>query len=279
MERIWRSLEDEGHNVLSCLEYDSRPHEEIMGLLQHNAHDIEMIVYIGALAEFHAKPVPSIDQIAEYGSIAPVVHICPDAGEAVWWPVLEAYKEAECFSLQVGIDGYKDTHAGVVPMLAPVDWRLFNPKPWNARSVDLGLVGSFKGTFATAILRYASAHHKARWVGNGTYEEIATFLCDCKMVVNVSLNSKEDGGHLTPLVSDIAASAACLVESKNDETKKWFTPETFYEYEDFKGVATALKLELPTERPQEKAEAFRAQFLNHALHPAFWEEVIERLHA
>lgn len=269
MERIWRSLDNEGHEVASCIKYDEMDHGAVMDVLYDSKP--ELIVYIGALAEFHAKPVPSIGHIHEYGSIAPVVHICPDAGEPVWWPVLEAYKEAKCFSLQVGIDGYKDAHGDVVPLLAPVDKRLFSPKPWNDRSVDLGLVGAFKGTFSTAILRYSSAHHKARWMGNGTYEEIATFLCDCKMVANVALNSKEDGAHITPLVSDIAAAGACLLESKNDETKKWFNSDTFYEYEDFKGVAALLKLELPSERPEKKASMLNRRFNDYK---PFWKSVI-----
>lgn len=272
MARIWRSLDAEGY-VVSTFKYDELPHEchsEIVDMLKAAAPDC--IVYIGAIEQYHKKPVPMIDVLKSFREIAPMVHICPDSAETVWRPLLEEYERQGCFDAQIGIDGYKAAPAGVVPCLAPVDFRLFKPKPWKERTTDFGFVGPYNGTFATAVLRYGSSHANAKWLREGSYDEVAAFLCDCKFVVNSAWDSTEQFGHVTPLVSDTAAAGACLIESMNDETSKWFDPkEDYYEYQDFKGVANIMKLELKEARAEAKAYSMHSKW--NMIAPDFWDDI------
>lgn len=276
MARIWRSLEADGHSVLT-FKYDELPHEchsEIVTMLRSGQPDL--IVFIGAIEKYHEKPVPTVDMLKRFHEIAPMVHICPDSVEGVWEPILEEYAKEGVFDAQIGIDGYKGAPAGVVPMLAPVSWPLFKPKPWAERTTDFGFVGPYTGTFATAILRYGSAHSNANWYKNPTEEQRAEFLCDCKFVVNSAWDSTETKGHVTPLVSDVAAAGACLVESMNDATAEWFDRKTdYYEYQDFKQIANIMKLELGQPRAEAKAYAMSKKWGMMA--PDFWDDIFFKI--
>lgn len=273
MTRIWGSLEADGHDV-STIKYDEYDQIRFDDMIQRvRADNPVLIVFIGALEEFHRRPVPNVDVLKRIHEIAPMVHLCPDSVEDVWQPVLENYAAAGCFDLQVGLDGWKQSSL-VLPMLCPVDFRLFkNPIPWTQRTIDFGFVGSYIGTFATTILRYGSAHHNARWLKEGTYEEIAAFLGNCKFVVNSAWDSTETKGHVKPLVSDVAAAGACLIESMNDTTAEWFDRKTdYYEYQDFKAVANIMKMEIGSERPAAKAYAMHKKW-NSSYGPDFWGDI------
>ena len=81
----------------------------------------DVIFYIGP----HRAPgIPRVSELRQLRGIAPLINFCSDAGDRPWHSVLSGYAEAECFDLQVGIDGCPNAPVDLV-VLTPVDFRAF----------------------------------------------------------------------------------------------------------------------------------------------------------
>ena len=65
----------------------------------------DLIFYIGGCAK---KGIPKINTFKLLKTKAPIIHLCCDAGDQPWWPLLEQYRGRECFTLQVTLDGRVD---------------------------------------------------------------------------------------------------------------------------------------------------------------------------
>lgn len=72
-------------------------------LILSRAQDIapELIFYVG-----YFNYGPAIQTLCALRKLAPMIHLCCDAGDGHYWvPMLNRYKEAKCFDLQVNLDG------------------------------------------------------------------------------------------------------------------------------------------------------------------------------
>ena len=101
-EKLWQSYINLGH-VTQVMRYDI-PGINMVEIAR--AYAPEVIIYIGAIGEFHfGLPVPTPDVLEAVGKIAPMIHLCSDAADPPWWPLLEIYKFRNIFAQQIAIDG------------------------------------------------------------------------------------------------------------------------------------------------------------------------------
>ena len=225
---MWRSLESTGWDVVAQ-RYDDRPyerHEELIAQAKHLNPDA--IVYLGALDEGpdRFRPVPSPAILRRLRDVAPSIFLCGDASDSAWWATLDVYCAEECFSRYVSIDGTE--RDGFTTKLTPVDPRPYAPKPWDERTVPVGYTGSNGGERAGPLGATGAASP-----GIVSHEEMARWLCNCKVVVNSPLNGTGNADHVKGRVVEAGFAGACLLERRNGATARWFTPGVDYiEYEN-----------------------------------------------
>jgi hypothetical protein len=282
-EKHWISLSCLGHQI-ETLQYDNLPHEQHDELVTR-AKEIapDLIVHIGALEQYHLKPVPVSSVLKKFRDIAPTMHLCSDASDYPWWPTLEEYDKTECFDIQVSIDGNYETPLanfknGVVK-LTPTDPSEFSPLPWEERSVIVGLTGGLGHHERAALIAYLTASPDVQWNRNTSYSDMCKFMCRSKISVNHSMNGTGDKFHVKGRVIETAWAGACLLERRNKHTEKWFKPGVDYlDYEDFKEAYKKIEwAKVNDSAIAEMADRFckRVQAEHHPA--AFWKDIFERV--
>ena len=239
-EKIWRSLEFLGQHEIVVEKYDDRPHERHRELVtKAKGLRPDAIIMMGAIELYHRKPVPKIDILAELNKIAPLIHIVSDAGDRFWWPFLEQYDQAGCFSVQVGIDGVNISPItkcknGIV-LLTPVDPRPYRPRIWSDRRVTCGMAGNrsfaaraqaIEMLLTTGNFSFFDAAHKR------SYREMAAFLSRCRLVFNHPMTGSGHGEHVKGRVLEAAWAKSCLLEKIGSPITSWFPKNHYKSYKD-----------------------------------------------
>lgn len=243
------SLECLGHEVY-VMRYDDRPHDRHVELVDEAlALRPDAIVYIGAIEQFHdCRPVLSVDNLKKLRDIAPTIHICGDASDFPWWPWLEKYEKADCFAVQVSIDGNFDTPLASFPngmvKLTPTSPKAFRIRSWQNRDIQAGFAGGLgHGERAGLVHYFAAMHSPVQWRPNfASYEELGDFMGRCKISVNHAMNGTGDKFHVKGRVVEAGFAVSCLLERANPHTAKWFKPGIEYvEYENVQHANEMLK--------------------------------------
>jgi Glycosyl transferases group 1 len=269
-EIFWRSLECVNGWKVTPHCYDGLPYERHHELIEFAKElDPDVIIKVGALDPIHRVPNP--DTLSHIKDVAPFVLLCGDVSDKSWWPVLDLYKVEGCFHLIVGMDGHE--YPGVISKLTPVDMRPYMQKPWEERSVFIGCNGG--SGWQNEIKQRLGAVTP----GVVPFNVMASFMCDCKVIVNEPKNGSGNCDHVKGRVIETGFAGACLLERKNDATARWFRPGIEYvEYADIAdGVA---KLQWLREHEDEAREIARCLHLrvNAEHHPiVFWGDVLARV--
>lgn len=282
-ENKYRSLQSIGHEVFTQ-QYDNRPHSQHHELVDTaKSWKPDFILFIGAIEQYHGRPVPQPDILRALNNVAPMVHMCDDAGDPPWWPMLEIYDREKCFSVQVNIDGALDTpiahFANGMTLLTPIDWRPFQPKPWNERKVRMSMVGglghSERKAMTEALMKKEILSFYEGPIGR-SYDEMAAIMCDSKITYNYGITGSTKSMHVKGRVVEAGFAGSVLLEKRGSPVDKWFVPgEDFLWFETPDEAAWILEntddLQL-----EQMARRFQGEVLeNH--HPAkFWERVLLR---
>src|ERR1700676_1416492 len=94
-------LTDLGHDIVK-LTYDGMTyaeHDQLPALVEEQNPD--WVLYVGALAEHHGKPVPFTAVLAQIGANRKLVHLAFDGAEAYWQHRLIDYYDNGRFALMV----------------------------------------------------------------------------------------------------------------------------------------------------------------------------------
>lgn len=277
----WQSLEAIGHEV-HVIQYDNRPHDLHLELVRGaEALKPDFIVHIGAIEQYHCRPVPRPDILKALRAVAPHIHICGDGADHPWWPLLEEYDREGCFDVQVSIDGNWETplssmNNGLV-MLTPIDPRPFVVKPWRDRTVKLGMVGGRGHTRRyDAVTALEGDGLLKVWSGLSSYGELAEKLCDCKAVFNHAATGTGDRLHVKGRVVEAGFAHAALFELAGSPTNLWFTAGLDYlEYDS----ATHLR-HLLSKVDDHALSMFSSRLFSRMVeehHPrVFWEKVLAK---
>lgn len=269
-EIMWRSLESIGWDV-TPQRYDDRPYERHGELIaQAKVLHPDLIVYLGAIDEGpeRSRPVPGTDILCRLRDVAPSVLLCGDASDSAWHSTLDTYQREGCFSVYVSIDG--TDREGFLTKLTPVDPRVYVPILWRNRSFNVGFTGHGGGERAGAIGATGAVSP-----GIVSHEEMARFLCDCRVVVNVPINGTGNADHVKGRVVEAGFAKALLLERRNAATARWFTAGVEYlEYENPDDARAKLDwIRSYDDEAQEIAKCLHARVVREH-HPAvFWRDV------
>lgn len=182
-----------------------------------------VIFYIGAHVGV-ALPKPAT--FRELRDMAPVIHLCSDAMDVPWHPMLEMYAAEKCFDLQVSIDGAR---------YAPVDLATItpvNPVPFVrvVRDIRCGFSGTVGGPRGD-IIRALGDSIRLRDRG-GAYSTHGWFMSRCKMVLNVSFTGSGKLHHIKGRVLEAGWAGCCLLEDQDSPIGDWFPEGSYIKYRD-----------------------------------------------
>lgn len=279
-ENKWRSLQAADHEV-HVVQYDDRPHDrhdELVEVAQLTKPDA--IVFIGAVEQYHNKPVPRPDVLCRLREVAPTVHMCNDAADPPWWPMLEEYHKHECFDVQVSIDGNRDCPIAGWPegmvLLTPLDVRAFEyaKTPWAARPTPLGACGGFghgeRGNFIAELgARGALQFTEAR--ETRSYDEYAWLLGTYRSVFNHPMTGSGQCYHVKGRVLEAGFAGAVAFDRVGSPISDWFEPGVdFLQYETVDDIVK----QTPT---AEMAARFNERVVREHHPRVFWDKVFSRL--
>jgi hypothetical protein len=277
----WKTLPKLGHGCHQ-FPYDHLPHsrhgEIVDGVRVLNP---DIIIFIGAVEKSHGRPILQSTTLQNLSTIAPMIHMCGDAGDEPWWPILESYDRLGCFCCQVSIDGNFETPLsgfknGIVK-LCPVDPDSFvNCKPWDERSVFVGMTGGIghgeRGEMMRSMMKLP--YVKAIRYGSD-YQAVADFMGDCKIIVNHSMRGSGQGGHVKARVVETGWAGACLFESNNSHTRKWFSND-YVEYLDVDDIIAKLNHFRNDASLEHLANKFNCTVSKQHHPKVFWHDVFEK---
>lgn len=274
-EVFWKSLQCVGWNVTPH-RYDDRPrdrHIELIGTARDLSPDV--IAYVGAL-ETHgvSNPIPSHDVLRKLRDVAPTVILVGDAAIPEWQPQIADFQQHECFDVYVGIDGHGPQ--GLMAKLTPIDVRPYHPRAWEERDV---FVGSNKGPGEGGERGAVIDVVHAAMPGTVSSDDMAAFLCRCKVVPNGPASGHPGYDHVKGRVVEAGFAGACLLERRNAVTSQWFKPGLDYVEYEHVGDAPA-RLDWIRNHDDEARQI--AASLNKQMHMyhhprIFWRDVLERV--
>ncbi len=280
-EPFWRSLEAVGHKVRVEL-YDDRPHDrhhELVELARILKPDFA--VYIGAYAPSHQRPVPSTDTLSRIRDVCPFILLCGDAADDPWWPVLEDYHQKRCFTAMVAIDGsfntpIKEFTEGLT-LLTPLDPRVYNPLPWDKRTITTGMIGGLGGLRGQIVYELSTRgliDYRLGPIGR-SYADYAELLCLTKITLNFAQTGTGKYLHVKGRVVEAGFAGSAVMETRSSPLSQWgFVPgEDYFEYDTGEEIADLL-LDTPSWLVEKMAAKFHQKMTVDHNPWIFWGKVL-----
>lgn len=278
----WRSLACLGHDTLVAT-YDDRPHEQ-------HGHFVEMarqmqpdvIIMVGAVEADHHRPVLRSDTISALRQMAPTVLLCGDAADPPWWPTLEEYYKSGCFTVIATMDGQiecpvRDYDNGLI-LCTPTDVRAFNPRPWAARDIRVGMVGG-SGSRAPYIehLRQRGLMDFHEQVPSRSYDEFGDMLSRTKVTFCNGRTGSGAAMHVKGRIIEAGMAGSVVLDVDGSPTQQWFIPGVDYiRYASAEDAANQIEA-MSDEALMAMAARFHAAVMTFH-HPAvFWSTVFLKI--
>ncbi len=181
----------------------------------------DVIFYIGANS---GSGLPRIPAFRALKRIAPIINICSDAADHPWHKVLKHYHAKDCFSLQVALDGARESPVDLT-VLTPV-----NPLPFAGRP-ERDIRCGFSGTLG----RYDARSKAIRAIDltirkrapQGGYEDHAHFMTRCQMVLNTSWTGTGRAHHIKGRVLEAGWAGCALLEYVDSPIADWFPADCY----------------------------------------------------
>lgn len=241
----------------------------------------DFIIYIGSAWGRQ----PSLALLSQINAkVAPMVHLCSDAADPPWWPLLREYAAMGCFSLQVAIDG-NDNWPGAeqgLTLLTPVDPANFQHVPKHTeREIVCGYGGNAgsPGGMRRSILWEVATHNLLtfRLRDESEYEGYCRFLQNCRMSLNAPHTGTEQKMHVKGRVIESGLAGCCLLEVVDSPTNKWFEPGLDYlEYASIDQCRDYVRA-LSAEETERRGERLREKILGAHTPAIFWARVLDRI--
>lgn len=281
----WRaSLESLRQHEISTCWYDRLPQPMDRGIMDAvDRTEPDVVLYTG-MADW--SKTPSSNTFRRIRSKCPIVHISGDLSDPPCHEFLYAYKDAECFTLTVNIDGNDDwpKWGKDYTALSPTAPQFYlKQKSIGIRDIDLGFAGSFSSPSRAEIINHlrnnAGMVIKPYNQAYGSYQEYASFLMRCKIVPNVPISGSDAVRQVKGRVLESGLAGCCLVDHVTSKASAWFEPyKDYFEYDTKESAAEVIKalLEAP-ELMQEVADNLQKKILRHHSPEQFWGRLFSRL--
>jgi hypothetical protein len=242
----------------------------------------DVIIYIGACGD--NLPEPGILRKLR-DRIAPTVHLCSDAADDPWWPLLMEYDRIGAFSVQVALDGnpawpLAETQITALTTLDP-KWFARDFPRHAERPIGFGFAGNI-GVVRAALLERAATfglQYRERDGARNSYAEYVDYLGRCRIVLNFARTGSLRHMQVKGRVIEAALAGAMLLEERGAPTSHWFTPGVDYlEYGSMEEAASILAA-IHNRPVVTEAIAGRLREKVRADHSpaAFWRRVMERI--
>lgn len=242
----------------------------------------DVILYTGGI---DGLGLPSEQTFRDLRKITKSVMLQGDFADPPFHPVLERYKDQDCFDLYVAMDGVLDSPVDLVT-LTPVEL-----KPYEGdleRTIRCGFTGNHVNRerydllldmFGTEDIRSAVLHKIPSLVLRerdltGVYEDYVDFMKTCEMMVNTSLAGSGLVDHVKGRVLEAAFAGCALLETAGSPTKDWFPPELFYSYDS---PSDAERIIQEADDVTERAEAFSKYAYDHYTPEIIYNKIVDKL--
>jgi hypothetical protein len=274
-----------GQLEISVLRYDRIGTPVDRGIRDRIARDKPDIVLYVSQAD--GPYVASASTFRAIRSLVPLVHLCLDAGDIGFEPLLIKYRDEGCFTWTVACDGCA---AGPVDAISfhPVD-----PRPYHnagngglgERPILAGTCGGFpyglRRQIADTLIRECGLYIKPREETWGSYQRYANFLMSCQIVVDCALSAGGPNGQgpyartIKTRAIEVGLSGAALLELRGCALNKWATEDTDYAtYETAEeAVSVARSLLASPDKAARMADNL-ARVVREKMNPTiFWTQV------
>lgn len=280
-ENKWRSLQAAGHEV-HTIQYDNRPHDrhhEIVEETRRIAPDFT--VFIGAVEFYHSHPVLREDTLCRLREIAPLIHMCNDAGDPPWWATLESFHAHKCFDVQVNIDGALDTPISRfeegMTLLTPIDSRVFHPLPWEQRQAKACLCGGMGYGARGEAVGTLQQRGVLDWYdrGNRPYEEMAEIMSRYQYVFCHPMTGSGERTHVKGRVIEAGFAGAALIELDDktaSPTGHWFSGDEYFSVRSIDEAEQVIR----SGAGKDVAARFHERVVRDHHPGVFWNKVLEK---
>lgn len=282
-----------GQLEISVLRYDRIGTPVDRGMLDRiSAERPELICYI---SQAGGPFVPATSTFKSVRGIAPLVHVCLDAGDCGFIPLLTKYRDEGCFTHTVACDGCA---AGPVDAISfhPVDPRPYardsgrghagkHLDSFERRQIQIGTCGGFpyglRREVADTLIRDCTLYIKPREETWGSYQRYANFLMSCQIVVDCALSAGGPNGQgpyaktLKTRAIEVGLAGACLLELRGCALNRWATEDIDYATYDTPEEAVSVARDLMSD--PDKAQQYAtnlARVVREKMNPTiFWTQV------
>ena len=238
------SINDNRQFDISVCRYDRIGVPVDHGILDRVSRDKpDCVLYVSQAA---GPFVPSISSFKSISRGTPLVHICLDAGDVGFVPMLTKWRDNDCFTYTVACDGCAT---------GPVDFISFHPvdvRPYRTsegmgerhyvaleeRPLALGTCGGFPYGLRKQVMDALTARcglvMKQREEVYGSYSRYSRFLMSCQIVPDCALSAGGPEGKgpyaktLKTRAIEVGLAGACLLELRGCALNKWATEDVDY---------------------------------------------------
>jgi hypothetical protein len=228
----------------------------------------DIVLYNGPVGGVGAPQVESLRQVRE---LAPFVHLCSDATDTPWHPVLQQYANAHCFDVQVSLDGAGPPAPIDLPMITPVDPTPFAQR--GIRDIKVGMSGARGDRLRAETVNFLEDEGlltvRQRVFDNDSYEDHGRFTARCRILLNgAQTGSGSDRFHIKGRVLEAGWAGCALLENSASPIGSWFPPNCYLSYDSPQHAADIIR-----HTPFEEIEA-RASNLAAAVRELYTAEKI-----
>lgn len=277
------SINGDGRFEVGILRYDRIGTPVDRGMLDRVCRDRpDIVLYISQAAGPYVAGPSTFKTIC---GCAPLVHLCLDAGDTGFTPLLTKYRDEGCFTYTVACDGCA---AGPVDAVSfhPVDPRPFIGQAAVVdRCLPFGTAGGFpyglRRETIEALKQNCGLYIKPREENYGSYQRYAHFLMSCQIVVDCALSAGGFDGKgpyartLKTRAIEVGLAGACLLELRGCALSKWAVEDidyATYETAD-EAVEVARGLMANPDKAQGMAERL-SRVVREKMNPTiFWSQV------
>jgi hypothetical protein len=280
---IFSPLRRLGHEV-SEITYDLRGVD--FGALPARVAELrpDWVLLMGCADDQPTALVPTVDVLSDIGRVFPLVHLCCDGSEPVWWPQLERYRDSGAFALQINVDGVRvgPIAEDGITCLCPIDPASLPdpPRPHAERTVRLGFCGSSGGDHPrTRALESIMDVLTIRPRDHDSPAGYLDFLSSCRCAWNHAATGTGDRSHVKARVIEAALAGALVLETAGSPTRRWFAPgEDYLEYNSADEVREHLAwADVRPEEAEAMALRMRRKIVESHSPALLWDEVIRKI--
>ena len=220
--------------------------------------------------------LPSHDTLRTLRTIAPLVHLCWDAADGAWRDVLAAYREGECFNLQVGMDGTTDAAVDMTT-LSPIDTRPYNRRE-RFRPIRCAFAGQVvfndphpRAATLAPLLTEGLIAFRPRTLR--PYSEYVDYIRRCQILLNISHTGSGHGYHVPVRVVEAGFAGCALLDMVQGPIRDWIPEDAVFLYSNAEEAAEIIK----SAEIGDKASALSVHVRENYTPQRIYENILARL--